>query len=72
MGMGAMLSMMLFLLKYHQVDCPWIYALWLVLSGFVCSARLQLNAHTPAQLAAGFLLGFVPLWTIILFGAIIF
>ena len=31
----------------------------LILSGFVMSARLSLNAHTPKQIYMGFLVGFL-------------
>ncbi|MBO4370813.1 MAG: phosphatase PAP2 family protein [Paludibacteraceae bacterium] len=66
MGMGAMLSAMLMLMWYNQTDRPFIYIVWILLTGLVCAARLQVRAHTPAQLVAGFSVGFVPLFTLLL------
>lgn len=37
---------------------PALYVALIMICGFVCSARLQLEAHTPAQLVAGTILGF--------------
>jgi len=36
---------------------PLLYII--ILAGYLIAARLQLNAHTPAQVGAGFLLGVI-------------
>ena len=45
------------MLKFSQTDLFVPLLLSVLLMGFVSSARLKLNAHTPAQIAAGILLG---------------
>ena len=45
--------------KFGETDLMLLLAGLVVLAGCVGSARLQLNAHTPAQIGAGFVLGFV-------------
>lgn len=58
-GVGGVTGFMI-ALNYHYPDHQLIYpiALMIVLSGLVASARLALNAHTPAQIVAGYMLGF--------------
>lgn len=41
-----------------QIDITGLIAMFLIISGFVGWARLRLNAHTPAQVYAGFSMGF--------------
>lgn len=45
----------------------WLAALLLVLAGAIGSARLQLRAHTPAQVVVGLLTGFVVQFSLIFF-----
>lgn len=45
------------MLKFGLTDLFIPLLLLVMLSGFVASARLQLNAHTPAQVGAGLALG---------------
>jgi membrane-associated phospholipid phosphatase len=44
---------------YHYAAVEYFYPMLavIVLGGFLMSARLYLNAHTPAQVLAGALLG---------------
>lgn len=59
MGMGGLLGAVLALAAKYQIEAlPEIIAL-IVLAGFVGWARLYLNAHTPRQVYAGFMLGTV-------------
>ncbi|WP_317168081.1 hypothetical protein [Spirosoma taeanense] len=45
------------MLKFGQTDLFFPLLVLVLLTGFVGSARLKLNAHTPAQIGAGLLLG---------------
>jgi membrane-associated phospholipid phosphatase len=59
-SVGGLLSL-LFLLNAH-IENELMYAamlLFIIVSGVVMSARLYLNAHSLAQVVAGFVLGFV-------------
>ncbi|UFH57320.1 hypothetical protein [Spirosoma sp. KNUC1025] len=52
--LGALASIML---KFGIMDLFIPLTLLVSITGFVASARLQLNAHTPAQIIAGLALG---------------
>jgi hypothetical protein len=54
--LGAIGSLML---KFSIPDLFLPLLLLVLLTGFVSSARLKLNAHTPAQIGAGLALGFI-------------
>lgn len=43
--------------KFSENNLLYPFLIFLVLGGMLMSARLQLNAHTPAQVGAGALLG---------------
>lgn len=43
--------------KFGETDLFWLVLLFVVLTGLLASARLHLNAHTPAQIGAGLALG---------------
>jgi hypothetical protein len=43
--------------KFSENNLLYPFLIFLVLGGMLVSARLQLNAHTPAQVGAGVLLG---------------
>lgn len=43
--------------KFGETDLILFLALLTGLAGLILSARLHLNAHTPAQVGAGFMLG---------------
>lgn len=45
------------IIKFGETDLFGLLAGFIVLAGLVASARLRLNAHTPAQIGAGFALG---------------
>jgi len=55
-GMIGALAGILVRLGEQNLFFPLLFLV--ILSGYVISARLALNAHTPAQVGAGFLLGF--------------
>ena len=57
-GLGGVLgTIMPLLVKYGDTDLFMPFVTLIALSGLVASARLQLNAHTPGQVGAGFGLG---------------
>ena len=57
-GIGGVVGAALALLiKYADLQLMYPTLGLLVLSGYLAGARLQLNAHTPAQIYAGFALG---------------
>jgi membrane-associated phospholipid phosphatase len=58
LGMGGASGFMLILaVLYPDGPVHYLLILTVVFSGFVMMARLQLNAHTPAQVYLGYLLG---------------
>ncbi len=56
-GVGGLLGMALFLLWRYQINLPALLVALVLLGGIVAWARLKLNAHTMAQVAAGWLVG---------------
>ncbi|MBU3713706.1 MAG: hypothetical protein FGM46_02020 [Ferruginibacter sp.] len=56
-GMGGWLALMLLILFQGNVFLTWPFALVILLSGLICSARLLLNAHQPKEIYIGFFLG---------------
>jgi len=61
-GLGSLLAAVMALSVRMYAN---LTALWLVLilcSGLVMAARLYLNSHRPAQVYAGFALGFIVMW----------
>lgn len=59
-GIGGVLGALLAVYIKFGEKGLWIPAMiTLILAGFVASARLKLNAHTPAQVYAGFVVGLI-------------
>ena len=57
-GIGGLTGALACLMAhFDEPTLFWPFLTGVVISGFLCSARLQLNAHTPAQLVAGYTLG---------------
>jgi membrane-associated phospholipid phosphatase len=56
-GLGGTVGGMLMLSKIYGGPFLLAVIFFFLLSGLVAAARLRLNAHTPAQLVAGFFLG---------------
>lgn len=67
-GMGALLSMLYFLMcsGNSPVGMQWEFIAGVVLTGVVCTSRLVLQRHTLMQVGAGFANGFIctfiPTW----------
>lgn len=56
-GIGGLIGVLLAICYFMQLPILLPIALLIVLAGFIGTARLQLNAHTPAQVYVGFLVG---------------
>lgn len=59
-GAGGLLGALLLCAVFWPVDVRVYIALAALMTGSVGSARLLLNAHTPAQVGAGFFAGVLP------------
>ncbi|HSH64559.1 MAG TPA: hypothetical protein VLB84_01880, partial [Bacteroidia bacterium] len=57
-GIGGLAGAVLGILYRLQIDMESIFFLVILASGLTGYARLKLNAHTPAQVYTGFVLGF--------------
>lgn len=57
-GIGGVAGAALGIMYRVQMDMTLAFICILLLSGLVAYARLKLNAHTPAQVYTGFVLGF--------------
>jgi hypothetical protein len=57
LGMGGLVGTFIGLAVRYQVDALHLVMALIVLAGLVGFARLRLNAHTPAQVYTGFVLG---------------
>ncbi len=66
LGMGGIVGTIIGLILRYQVDAVLLVMVLVLLSGIVGYARLLLNAHTPRQVYAGFVLG-----TLLLIGAVV-
>lgn len=56
-GMGAFMMLTLFISNFYGVELLPVLIIAVLLSGFLASARLYLNAHTPAEVYTGFVVG---------------
>lgn len=58
-GIGGLTSAILITSLYSQLNGASLLAVAFVISGIVGSSRIKLKAHTPAQVYAGFAVGFL-------------
>lgn len=58
LGMGAVTGFVLITNIYTLSAYFWVFVLCVLVSGFVCSARLVLGAHTAKEVGTGYVLGF--------------
>lgn len=56
-GIGGLFGAVLSVTYYFQDNFVWVYVVFCIVTGVVAYARLSLDAHSPAQLLAGFLVG---------------
>jgi len=59
MGIGGLLGGLTGLAIHLSIDLTWMIVYGLAISGLLGFARLQLNAHKPSQVYAGFMLAFI-------------
>ncbi len=67
-GIGGLLSSMFFYAVYFVANFNILLIILCLIAGLVGYARLYLQAHTPAQVYAGFLLGFFGMWLVLYVG----
>lgn len=58
-GIGGLAGAVLGIVFKLQFDMEFIFFMIILIAGLVGYSRLRLNAHTPAQVYVGFLLGFL-------------
>lgn len=63
-SMGTLVSLIIILNNYLQIDLRLWIAVCISLSGLVASARYFSNAHNLPQLVCGFLVGLIPIYVI--------
>lgn len=66
-GIGGVAGVVLGVIYRLQIDLELVLFIVLLVAGLVGYARLRLNAHTPAQVYTGFLMGFCVQLLLILF-----
>jgi len=70
-GISGVLGGIYGLFKIHEfVNIPLIIVL-IICSGLVMMSRLELKAHTPAQVYVGFLVGFAIVYLSVVWGVVI-
>jgi len=63
-GMGGLTALSIFLVYkgYSIVPGVWLPCMTIILSGFVCTARMLLGRHTLGQVATGYLLALIVIY----------
>jgi len=61
-GMGGLLGFVFFLANTKDLSVLFIGFIIILISGLVASSRLYLKKHSPAQVYAGFALGFIAVY----------
>jgi len=57
LAIGGVIGFILSYIFFFKVNILIVFVIGLLISAFVAASRLRLNAHSPAQVYAGFLLG---------------
>ncbi|MCD6366826.1 MAG: hypothetical protein J7L46_04720 [Bacteroidales bacterium] len=57
LGIGGVVGFILSYIFFFKVNILIVFVIGLLISAFVAASRLRLNAHSPAQVYTGFLLG---------------
>ncbi len=57
MGMGTLIGFAILMSVYYEMNLIWLIALFVLLFGFLGSARLVLKAHKPFEVYLGVLIG---------------
>lgn len=66
-GMGGLLGGILAVSMQTQTNLFFIIAPIILLSGLLGTARIKLKAHQPSEIYLGFLVGFIPVFGVMLF-----
>lgn len=61
-GMGGAVASVMLMMPLVPVDLTPVFVLVLLAAGLVGTARLLLQAHTPQQVLAGYLVGYASTW----------
>jgi hypothetical protein len=67
-GIGGMMGAMIYFSLTFYVNSSLLIMVWSLIAGATAYARLQLNAHTPAQVYVGFISGFGGMAGVLYFG----
>lgn len=62
-GMGGLTGAIFGVCYRCAINPVWLFALILIISALVALSRMELKAHTPGQVLAGFVVGFVTVFT---------
>ena len=62
-GMGGLTGAIFGVCYRCAINPVWLFALVLIISALVALSRMELKAHTPGQVLAGFVVGFVTVFT---------
>ena len=62
-GMGGLCGAIFCVCYRTAINPVWLFAIVLLLSAVVAFSRLELRAHTPGQTLAGFVVGFIMVFT---------
>jgi len=62
-GMGGLCGSVFGVCYRTAINPVWFFVVILLISGLVALSRLELKAHTPGQVLAGFVVGFIMVFT---------
>lgn len=62
-GMGGWLGLFLFIFREQSMLMSWPLCAVFILTGWVCTARMLLNAHRQLEIYLGLLIGLLSVWT---------
>ena len=62
-GMGGLTGAIFGVCYRCAINPVWLFALILIISALVALSRMELKAHTPGQVLAGFVVGFITVFT---------
>jgi membrane-associated phospholipid phosphatase len=65
-GIGGITGMILAISFIYRIDATIILSLCIIIAGLIASSRLALKSHSVGQLAAGFILGCLVVFSFLL------
>lgn len=57
MGMGTLIGFTMIISLYYEMNLIWLIVIFVILFGFLASARLALKAHKPFEVYTGVIIG---------------